>query len=188
MDPAPGRAARTAAAARHRRARLAAAVATPVAVLGLATALVLSPVATPEVKASTPASAEVFHRLHFRVSQSSSFRAEAARVAMRQRGKPYRWGGTGPGSFDCSGLTSFAYQHAGRDIPRTSSAQRRATAAVHINHVQPGDLLFYGGHVAMYVGRMDGRRWMVEAPNSGNNVRVVALRTNDLRKIGRVRA
>lgn len=163
-------------------------VAVPVTVLGLALALFVSPVGTGEAKAETPADAVVYHKLHFNVTQSTSFRAEATRVALLQRNKPYRYGGDGPGSFDCSGLTSYAYRQAGKEIPRTSSAQRRATAAVTRGEMQPGDLLFYSGHVAIFAGRSHGRDWMVEAPNSGHSVRVVALRERGLIKIGRVRA
>jgi peptidoglycan DL-endopeptidase CwlO len=197
-DPSPGQAvtggrvARLAAWRTDRRrrlvARLGAMAAALVTAVGVTAALVLSPVATPEVKAAAPASAGVFHQLHFKVSQATSFRAEAALIALRQRGKPYRYGARGPGAFDCSGLTSFAYANAGREIPRTSRAQRGATATIARGDLQPGDLLFYRGHVTMYVGESGGRQWMVEAPSSGKKVRVVALRTKGLRKIGRVRA
>jgi cell wall-associated NlpC family hydrolase len=163
-------------------------VAAPVTVLGLALALFVSPVATGEAQAETPANAVVFHKLHFNMTQSTSFRARAARTALMQRSKPYRYGAAGPGSFDCSGLTSYAYRQAGKLLPRTSTSQRGATAAVSRGEMQPGDLLFYGGHVAMFVGRSGGRDWMVEAPNSGKTVRVVVLRERGLLKIGRVRA
>jgi peptidoglycan DL-endopeptidase CwlO len=90
---------------------------------------------------------------------------------MAQVGKPYRWGGNGPNSFDCSGLTSFAWARAGVDLPRTSRDQYAGTTRISRGDLRPGDLIFYHSpisHVAMYIG--DGR--VVEAPNSGNNVRV----------------
>lgn len=94
--------------------------------------------------------------------------------ALAQVGKPYRYGGSGPGSFDCSGLTSFAWRAAGVEITRTSRSQYAYTKRISRGDVQPGDLIFYGrsvgriSHVAMYIG--DGR--VVEAPYSGQNVRI----------------
>ncbi len=96
---------------------------------------------------------------------------EAVEVALAQLGKPYQWGGSGPNSFDCSGLTSYAWAAAGVSLPRTSSAQYSATTRISRSELRPGDLVFYHSpisHVAMYIG--DGK--VVEAPNSGNNVRI----------------
>ena len=96
---------------------------------------------------------------------------EAVDVALAQLGKPYQWGGSGPNSFDCSGLTSYAWAAAGVSLPRTSSAQYSATTRISRSDLRPGDLVFYHSpisHVAMYIG--DGK--VVEAPNSGNNVRI----------------
>lgn len=100
----------------------------------------------------------------------------AAEWALRQVGKPYVWGGTGPDGFDCSGLVMRAWQHAGMDIPRVTTDQYRIGPPVPVDHLQPGDLLFYdtGGpgsapaHVTMYVG--DGK--MVNAPSTGKTIRV----------------
>jgi cell wall-associated NlpC family hydrolase len=97
--------------------------------------------------------------------------AKAVEVALAQLGKPYRWGGSGPHSFDCSGLTSFAWAAAGVTLPRSSRMQYGATARISRSELKPGDLVFYHSpisHVAMYIG--DGK--VVEAPNSGNNVRI----------------
>jgi cell wall-associated NlpC family hydrolase len=83
---------------------------------------------------------------------------EAAKVAMAQRGKPYVWGAAGPKSFDCSGLTMFAYKAAGITLPHSSRAQYGYGTPVAEGQWQAGDLLFYGSsassihHVAMYVG------------------------------------
>jgi cell wall-associated NlpC family hydrolase len=95
----------------------------------------------------------------------------AVEVALAQLGKPYAWGGNGPNSFDCSGLTSFAWRAAGVELPRTSAAQYSGTTRISRSDLRPGDLVFYHSpvsHVAMYIG--DGK--VVEAPNSGNNVRI----------------
>lgn len=70
---------------------------------------------------------------------------------------PYLWGGNGPTRFDCSGLTSQAWLHAGVTIPRTAAGQLRGLHRVSLSQIQPGDLVIYtfrsyADHVAIYVG------------------------------------
>jgi peptidoglycan DL-endopeptidase CwlO len=83
---------------------------------------------------------------------------KAAEVAMAQRGKPYVYGADGPSTFDCSGLTMYAYAAAGISLPHSSRAQFDMGKPVAYGDWQVGDLLFYGSsagaihHVAMYVG------------------------------------
>ncbi|MCP3759462.1 C40 family peptidase [Streptomyces sp. TBY4] len=92
----------------------------------------------------------------------------AVQYAVAQIGKPYVWGAEGPGSFDCSGLTSQAWLAAGRTIPRTSQEQLRLPK-IAVKDMRPGDLIIYfddASHVGMYVG--DGA--MVHAPRPGRNV------------------
>jgi cell wall-associated NlpC family hydrolase len=117
----------------------------------------------------------------------SAKRELAVRVALYQRGDPYRYGGRGPNAFDCSGLTSYAWGRAGKRLPRTSSGQRAWTRNVGWAHKLPGDLLFYSGHTAMYVGFSSGKHWMMEAPHSGLRVRLIQARMRGLIKVGRVR-
>ncbi|CAM5649628.1 Putative endopeptidase OS=Streptomyces lavendulae subsp. lavendulae OX=58340 GN=SLAV_17740 PE=3 SV=1 [Streptomyces lavendulae subsp. lavendulae] len=93
----------------------------------------------------------------------------AVQFATAQMGKPYEWGAEGPGSFDCSGLTSQAWLAAGRPIPRTSQEQLRLLPKVALKDMRPGDLIIYfddASHVGMYVG--DGA--MVHAPRPGRNI------------------
>ena len=63
--------------------------------------------------------------------------------ARAQLGKPYRWGGTGPDGYDCSGLAMAAYAAAGDSIPRTS--QEQWAAGPQVSTPQPGDLVFFPG-------------------------------------------
>jgi cell wall-associated NlpC family hydrolase len=95
----------------------------------------------------------------------------AVDAALSQLGKPYQWGASGPDTYDCSGLTSWAWAHAGVTLPHNSGMQYDATPRVAESDWQPGDLLFFGDpihHVAMYIG--NGQ--MVEAPYTGSQVRV----------------
>ena len=108
----------------------------------------------------------------------------AVNAALSQVGKPYVWGAEGPDSYDCSGLTLWAWAHAGVSLPHNSGMQYDATARVDQGDWQPGDLLFFGSpihHVAMYIG--GGR--MVEAPYSGSQVRVVSAYRSDYVGAGR---
>jgi cell wall-associated NlpC family hydrolase len=103
--------------------------------------------------------------------------ARAVAFALAQRGKAYRWGATGPGAYDCSGLTQAAWAHAGISIPRTAAGQL-ATLPRASGPLRPGDLLIYTTagpshrHVAMVVG--PGR--MVEARGAGSPVGVHPIR------------
>jgi len=81
--------------------------------------------------------------------------ATAIQVALSKVGSPYRRGATGPGAFDCSGLTSYAYAAAGITLPRTSAGQSKIGPQLSRGELQPGDLVFYYSpisHVALYLG------------------------------------
>ena len=98
-------------------------------------------------------------------------RAATAVSAVRSAlGAPYSWGASGPDSFDCSGLTQWAYERAGVALPRTSQGQQSAGKRVSLEQAKPGDLVVYrkdASHVGMYVG--NGQ--VVHAPKPGANVR-----------------
>src|SRR5664280_2261308 len=92
--------------------------------------------------------------------------------AVRQIGKPYVWGAVGADSFDCSGLTQWAYARAGVGLPRVAAEQWYAGAHISLGDLAAGDLLFWATdpanpatihHVAIYAG--NGQ--MVAAPHSG---------------------
>lgn len=111
-------------------------------------------------------------------SGAGSNRAQTAvQAAMAQVGKPYIWGGTGPGGFDCSGLMLYAYRQVGVSLPRVASAQAGVGSSVSKSALQPGDLVFFYfpiSHVGMYIG--DGK--MVHASNSRTGVIVSKLSYN----------
>jgi len=104
----------------------------------------------------------------------------AANWALTQLGKPYLWGGTGPGSFDCSGLTMVAWAHAGVQLLHYTGYQWQEGPHVPFNQLRRGDLLFYATntsdpgtihHVAIYIGN----GMMVNAPYTGAFVRIDSM-------------
>ncbi|WP_329334773.1 NlpC/P60 family protein [Streptomyces sp. NBC_00663] len=108
----------------------------------------------------------------------------AVRYAVQQLGKPYEWGAEGPEAYDCSGLTSQAWEHAGRPIPRTSQEQWARLPRIPLRELRPGDLVIYfpkATHVAMYLG--GGQ--VVQAPRTGEKVKVSPLASHPI--LGAVR-
>ncbi|MFE9683489.1 NlpC/P60 family protein [Streptomyces sp. NPDC006285] len=96
--------------------------------------------------------------------------AKALAFARAQIGRPYVWGASGPGSYDCSGLTQAAWKAAGVTLPRTTWDQVETGTTVSVESAQPGDLVFFYddiSHVGIYAG--DGM--MVHAPRPGAYVR-----------------
>ena len=102
------------------------------------------------------------------------------RAALSRVGMPYVWGAEGPRAFDCSGLVQWSFAQAGLVMPRVAADQARTGAAVPVNRLQPGDLLFYHtdptaptyiSHVAIYLGK----GYMIQAPEPGENVEVVPV-------------
>ncbi len=106
--------------------------------------------------------------------------------ARAQIGKPYQWGGSGPSSFDCSGLTMRAWQRAGVNLSHYTGAQWAETARVAISDLRPGDLVFYGssGPTSHHVGLYVGSGQMIEAPYTGANVRYASIYRSDLVSYG----
>lgn len=104
---------------------------------------------------------------------SSSYASKAAKAiefARAQIGKPYVWGATGPGSYDCSGLTQAAWRAAGVSLPRTTYDQVDAGTTVSLADAQPGDLIFFYDDIS-HVGIYIGNGMMIHAPKPGAYVR-----------------
>jgi len=107
----------------------------------------------------------------------------AAAIAMDQVGVPYRYGGSTPSGFDCSGLVQYSYSQAGKLMPRTTGQLWSSTQAVGRRELRVGDLLFFNidgkmSHVGLYLG---GRRF-VHAPSSGRTVTVASLDSSFYKK------
>ena len=112
--------------------------------------------------------------------------AAAVAYAFQQIGAEYVWGGEGPYAegFDCSGLTSQAWLHAGVAIPRTSEMQWAQLTHVPLNALRPGDLIVYfsgASHVAIYIGG----GLVIQAPHTGAVVHVTPMAQNPI--LGAVR-
>ncbi|MDP9436566.1 MAG: NlpC/P60 family protein, partial [Actinomycetota bacterium] len=126
----------------------------------------------PTRTASTSATAAVdVDTLHGRSALRSGGVAGSAVLAEAARhvGKPYRYGATGPSTFDCSGFTRYVYARLGKSLPHNSRAQERVTTRVSRAQARPGDLVFIKdvrGHVGIYAG--NGR--MFDAPRAGKRV------------------
>lgn len=101
---------------------------------------------------------------------------KAAAVALDQVGVPYRYGGSSPRGFDCSGLVQYSYSRVGKRVPRTTGQLWSSTAAVERHELRAGDVLFFKiagkmSHVGLYLGE----RRFVHAPSSGRAVTIASL-------------
>jgi cell wall-associated NlpC family hydrolase len=100
--------------------------------------------------------------------------ATALDVARAQIGKPYQWAAAGPDSFDCSGLTMYAWGKAGVSLPHSAAAQYDMLPKVSRADLAPGDLVFFGSPIH-HVGIYEGGGIMIDAPQTGENVRRDAI-------------
>lgn len=95
-------------------------------------------------------------------------------------GTPYRWGGTTPSGFDCSGFMKYVFAHFGVNLPRTSDSQFGVGQRISRDSLQPGDLVFFGApgnphHVGMYVGD----NCYIHSPQTGDVVKISAMTRRD---------
>jgi len=101
---------------------------------------------------------------------------QAAVIAVRQIGVPYRYGGSTTQGFDCSGLVQYAYAKSGKHIPRTTAQQWQQLQPIEKDNLRVGDLLFFRieGKIA-HVGLYLGSRRFVHAPATGREVEIAEL-------------
>jgi len=109
--------------------------------------------------------------------EKPSLGTRAVRIAARELGTPYRYGGMSPSGFDCSGLVAYVYGKLGVDLPHNAAAQYTYGRAVSRSQLRPGDLVFFHGlgHVGLYVGH--GK--IIHAPQSGRRVEIQSLTDRD---------
>ena len=119
------------------------------------------------------------------VSSADAKRQKVVAAALSKVGSRYVYGKTGPSSFDCSGLTLYAYRQVGISLPHSSRSQSRVGKRVALNALKPGDLVFYYSpisHVGIYIG--NGK--VVDAANRRTDVRVTSLKSMPLKAAVRV--
>jgi peptidoglycan DL-endopeptidase CwlO len=91
--------------------------------------------------------------------------------AYAQLGKPYCYAGVGPSCYDCSGLSMMAWAQAGVSMSHGSYDQQASFPAVSMDQLQPGDLVFWDGHVGIYVGNGS----VIHAPHTGTVVQITPI-------------
>ena len=103
--------------------------------------------------------------------------SEIATIAISQHGAPYRYGGSAPTGFDCSGLVMFSHDVVGIPVPRTAREQHRAAKPVPKGHQRAGDLVFFrtSGRGVSHVGVLVESGRFVHAPSSGKHVVISRL-------------
>ncbi len=123
-------------------------------------------------------------------ADAATIAQKAVSISAAQKGKPYKYGAVGPRAFDCSGLVVYVYNtRLHKKLPRTATAQRKATMRVSKSSIRPGDLVFFAAsstsrvsHVGVYAGH--GKIW--HSPKPGGVVKLSTLWTTKW-TAGRVR-
>ena len=111
-------------------------------------------------------------------ADAATVASKALKVAASKKGSPYKWGGTGPSRFDCSGLTLYSFKKAGKKLPRTAQAQYNKTKHISAAGRKNGDLVFFHSgssvyHVGIYAGK--GKIW--HSPKTGDVVKLEKIWT-----------
>ena len=136
--------------------------------------LALAAIACASPPARLPSATDAGYRMTARPSAT----IEAAGAAISMIGAPYRYGGSSPAGFDCSGLVIYSYAKTGvSGLPHSAAGLEHRTRPVSLQDLEPGDLLFFQlsasktSHVAIYVGD----RAFVHAPSGGKRVERVSF-------------
>lgn len=112
--------------------------------------------------------------LSYTAPKGGDLRSRIVNYASQFKGTPYKWGGSQPGGFDCSGLVQYVYGKMGVKTPRVSQQQATMGRMTSVRNLKPGDFVAWGNtpatahHIAIYAG--NGMVW--EAPHTGANVRL----------------
>lgn len=107
-------------------------------------------------------------------------------AGMAKRGTPYMWGGTGKGGFDCSGLVQWMYGKYGIKLPRTSQQQASAGRAVSAGQARAGDLVVWNEPGHHHVGVYLGNGMYLNAPHTGDVVKVAKVNLSGATTIRRI--
>jgi cell wall-associated NlpC family hydrolase len=155
------------------------------AIVTFLAAALLAPAAGATAHAATPVTAPAVVKVTTSYRTTTAVAARVLQLAAAQYGKPYRYGGSGPNSFDCSGLTSYVFAKVGISLPHSAAAQYGAVRHIAKTDKRPGDLIFMynsGGiyHVAIYAG--SNQMWA--ATHTGDIVRKESLYSSSY-KVGR---
>jgi len=126
---------------------------------------------------NVPASTEQKRDSDFAPAETESRRRQRiVEIARKYLGIPYRWGGTNPSGFDCSGLVRYVYAQVGVSLPHNAAKQYRYGVSVSRDRLEPGDVVFFDRlrHSGIYIG--DGR--LIDARQSGKRVSIASLDDN----------
>lgn len=161
----------------------------------LAVALPISPIAPTSAASAVPAprvsiessavsAVEAADRKKKTSRSSRSFAARAAKVIRTGnslKGVPYRYGGTTPRGFDCSGFTSYVYRKAGVSLPHSATGQMRKAKRISRSSARKGDLVFFrSGSRAYHVGIYAGGNKVLHSPRPGQRVKTVNIWTSNV--------
>lgn len=102
---------------------------------------------------------------------ASAAGSSIAAIAMQYQGVPYVYGGSTPAGWDCSGFVQYVYAQAGISLPRSSYGQGASGTLVSAAQAQPGDIVYYGSHVGIYMG--NGMMIDAGTPRTGTSYRAV---------------
>lgn len=109
---------------------------------------------------------------------NGSLGAAIVSTAKQYLGIPYKYGGSTPAGFDCSGFTSYVYKQYGINIPRTSGGQGSYGARVSRSELRPGDIVVFPGHVGIYVGGGN----FIHSPQTGKSIEIKSLNSSSYGK------